>query len=73
LDKTNGDREGTDCNSSEAPPKVNIKQGTPIHIFELNGEIVLRPITDVYIRSCAGMTGTKGKLLKVLMQEKKRA
>ena len=34
------------------------------------GEIVVRPITDEYIESMAGMTGTKGKLLRALNEEK---
>ena len=35
-----------------------------------DGEIAIKPITDDYIRNMAGMTGTKGKLLKALMEEK---
>ncbi len=34
------------------------------------GTRVVRPITDEYIQSMAGMAGTKGKLLKALMKEK---
>ena len=34
------------------------------------GQIVSMPITDEYIQKMAGITGTKGKLLKALMQEK---
>jgi len=36
------------------------------------GSRILKPFTDEYIRSMAGMAGTKGKLLKVLMEEKKK-
>jgi hypothetical protein len=38
--------------------------------FLCHGEIVIKPITDDYIRKMAGMAGTKGKLLKALMEEK---
>ncbi len=31
---------------------------------------VIKPGTEEYLRSLAGITGTKGKLLKALMKEK---
>ena len=37
--------------------KLNIKQGTQVHVFERNGEIILRPLTDEFINSYVGMTG----------------
>ena len=50
--------------------KFNIKKGTQVYLYERNGEIIIRPITDEYIQKMAGMAGTKGKLLKALMKEK---
>jgi AbrB family looped-hinge helix DNA binding protein len=50
--------------------KFGIKKGTQVSLYEKDGEIVIKPITDDYIRSMAGMTGTKGKLLKALKEEK---
>ena len=50
--------------------KFGIKKGTHVTLYEREGEIILKPITDEYIRTMAGMTGTKGKLLKALMEEK---
>jgi len=52
--------------------KFGIKKGTQVSLFERDGEIVIKPITDEYIRSMAGITGTKGKLLKALKEEKAR-
>ena len=52
--------------------KFGIKKGTQVSLFERDGEIIIKPITDEYIRSMAGMTGTKGKLLKALKEEKAR-
>lgn len=52
--------------------RFGIKKGTQVSLFERNGEIIIKPITDEYIRSMAGMTGTKGKLLKALKEEKAR-
>ena len=52
--------------------KFGIKKGTQVSLYEKDGEIVIKPITDEYIRSMAGITGTKGKLLKALKEEKAR-
>ena len=52
--------------------KYGIKKGTQVSLYERKGEIVIKPITDEYIRAMAGMTGTKGKLLKALKEEKVR-
>jgi AbrB family looped-hinge helix DNA binding protein len=50
--------------------KFGIKKGTQVYLYERDGEIVVKPITDEYLRSMAGIAGTKGKLLKALMEEK---
>ncbi len=50
--------------------KFGIKKGTQVYLYERDREIVIKPITDEYIRSMAGIAGTKGKLLKALMEEK---
>jgi AbrB family looped-hinge helix DNA binding protein len=50
--------------------KFGIKKGTQVSLFERDGEIVIKPITDEYIRGMAGITGTKGRLLKALKEEK---
>ncbi len=40
--------------------KFRLKKGRP----------VVKAVTDGYIRSMAGIAGTRGKLLKALMKEK---
>ncbi len=50
--------------------RFGIKKGTQVSLYEKDGEIIIKPITDEYIRSMAGITGTKGKLLKALKEEK---
>ena len=50
--------------------KFGIKKGTQVYVYERDGEIAIKPITDDYIQNMAGMAGTKGKLLKALMEEK---
>ena len=50
--------------------KFGIKKGTQVCVYERDGEIAIKPITDDYIRNIAGMAGTGGKLLKALMESK---
>ena len=50
--------------------RFGIKKGTQVYLYEREGEIVIKPITDEYLQKMAGMAGTKGKLLKALMEEK---
>jgi len=52
--------------------KLGIKKGVQVTFFERNGEIIIKPITDEYIKNMAGITGTKGKLLSALKEEKKK-
>lgn len=52
--------------------KLGIKKGTRVTFTEKNGEVILRPVSDEYIESLAGLTGTRGKLLKALKREKER-
>jgi AbrB family looped-hinge helix DNA binding protein len=52
--------------------KYGIKNGTKIKFEETSEGIKMMPITPELIRSKAGFLGTKGKLLKSLMQEKKK-
>ena len=47
--------------------KFGIKKGTHVCVYERDGEIAIKPITDDYIRNMAGMAGTKSKLLRALM------
>ncbi len=50
--------------------KFGNKQGTQVFLFERGDETVIKPITDEYLRSMAGVMGTKGKLLRALKEEK---
>jgi AbrB family looped-hinge helix DNA binding protein len=50
--------------------KFGIKKGTQVLVYEKDGDIIVKPITDEYIENMAGITGTKGKLLKALKEEK---
>jgi hypothetical protein len=39
---------------------------------EKNGDLVIKPVADHHIEGMAGMTGTKGKLLRALKEEKSK-
>lgn len=55
---------------SKLRKRFGIKKGTHVLIYERDGELVVKPVTDEYIENMAGMTGTKGALLKALREEK---
>lgn len=57
---------------SKIRKKFGIKNGTKIHFSDQGNVIRMIPITPEMIESNFGFLGTKGKLLKALMQEKKR-
>jgi AbrB family looped-hinge helix DNA binding protein len=52
--------------------KLGIKKGTRVTFTEKDGEIILRPVSEEYIKNMAGLTGTKGKLLRALKKDKER-
>lgn len=52
--------------------RYGIKKGTRICFIAKPEEIVLRPVTDEYIEKMAGVLGTGGKALKLLLKEKER-
>ncbi len=58
------------------PPKLRRKVGnkkrTRVPAYEKSGTNVTKLISNEYIRSIAGIAGTKGKLLKTLKEEKAR-
>ena len=51
---------------------LHIKQGTRVYFEPRNGEIVLKPLTPDYFKKMAGFLGTKGRVLKTLLEEKLR-
>lgn len=50
--------------------KFGVKKGAQVCLYERDGEIIIKPITDKYLQSMAGMANTKGRLLRALMEEK---
>ena len=52
--------------------KFKIGKGTRVAFIEQNGKLILQPLDKSYFESLSGILGTKGKLLRSLMAEKKR-
>ena len=52
--------------------KYGIKDGTKVHFMDEKNGIILVPVTSEMIRNNFGILGTKGRLLKVLAEEKKK-
>ncbi len=52
--------------------KYGIKNGTRVHFYEVNGEIRIVPVTPELIDKNIGLLGTKGKLMRALLEDKKR-
>jgi AbrB family looped-hinge helix DNA binding protein len=52
--------------------KYGIKNGTRIHFYEVNGEMRIVPVTPELIDKNIGLLGTKGKLMRALLEDKKR-
>jgi AbrB family looped-hinge helix DNA binding protein len=52
--------------------KFGIKPGTRVNFFEEKDGIKIIPVTADIIEANKGFLGTKGKLLKALMDEKKK-
>ncbi|MBI3578863.1 MAG: AbrB/MazE/SpoVT family DNA-binding domain-containing protein [Ignavibacteriales bacterium] len=52
--------------------KFGIKKGTKIAFIEQNGKLMIQPLDKSYFESLAGVLGTEGRLLKSLMDDKKK-
>ncbi|MCX6556272.1 MAG: AbrB/MazE/SpoVT family DNA-binding domain-containing protein [Candidatus Aminicenantes bacterium] len=51
--------------------RLNIKKGTRLHVEERDHEIVLKPLDAEYFKKVSGILSTKGKLSKLLLEERK--
>ncbi len=51
---------------------MNIKKWTRLCVFEKEGGVFLRPLTQEYFEKAAGVLKTKGSLTKALLEERRR-
>lgn len=52
--------------------RFGIKKGTKVAFIEQNGKLMIQPLDKSYFENLAGILGTSGKMLKSLMQDKKK-
>lgn len=52
--------------------KFGIKKGTKVAFIEQDKKLIIQPLDKNYFESLAGIIGTKGKILKSLMEDKKK-
>lgn len=52
--------------------KFGIKKGTKVAFIEQNGKLLIQPLDKSYFESLAGILGTNGKMMKSLMEDKKK-
>ena len=52
--------------------RMNIKRGTRLYIEEKGDELILKPVTPRYFEKIAGVLQTKGKLTRLLLEERAR-
>lgn len=52
--------------------RLNIKKGTKLHIEEKGDELILKAVTPAYFERIAGVLSTKGKLSKMLIEEREK-
>ncbi len=68
-----------DCNGQRAnrgacedQAQVWHKKGTKVAFIEQNGKLMIQPLDKSYFESLAGILGTNGKMMKSLMDDKKK-
>ena len=52
--------------------RFGIKKGTKVAFIEQNGKLMIQPLDKSYFESLAGILGTSGKMMKSLMEDKKK-
>ena len=51
--------------------KLGISKGIKVSFIQQNGKLMIQPLDKSYFESLAGILGTKGKMMKSLMDDKK--
>ena len=50
--------------------RLNIKRGTKLYIEERGDELIIKAVTPAYFEKIAGVLTTKGKLSKILLEDR---
>lgn len=52
--------------------KLGIKGGSKVALIEQGDKLIIQPLDKEYFNKLAGILGEKGKMLKSLMEDKKK-
>jgi AbrB family looped-hinge helix DNA binding protein len=52
--------------------RLGIANGTKVAFVEQEGKIIIQPLDKNYFNNLSGILGEKGKMLKSLMEDKKK-
>lgn len=52
--------------------KLGIKSGSKVALIEQGDKVIIQPLDKEYFNKLAGILGEKGKMLKSLMEDKKK-
>ncbi len=52
--------------------KFGIKKGTTVAFIEQHGKLLIQPLDKTYFDGLSGVLGTQGKLLKSLVDDRKK-
>lgn len=52
--------------------KYGMKNGTKVAFIEQEGKLIVQPLDKEYFNKLAGIVGEKGKMLKSLIDDKKK-
>ena len=52
--------------------RYGIKNGSKVAFIEQEGKLIVQPLDKDYFNNLAGILGEKGKMLKSLMEDKKK-
>lgn len=52
--------------------RLGLKSGTKVTFIEKDNDLIIKPIDKDYFKSLIGITKTKGKALKSLIEDKKK-
>jgi AbrB family looped-hinge helix DNA binding protein len=72
MDASTVSAKGTITVPARIRRKFGTKKGTKVAFIVQDGKLIMQPQNKDYFMKMAGILGTKGKLLKALMEERKQ-
>lgn len=57
---------------AEIRKKFKLKKGSRVNVYEQGNKIIVEPLSDDLIKEGQGMLKTRGRILKALIEDRKR-